>query len=101
MITISIEGTTLPLADARPDWIAQQINRRRADGRPVCVSVSIQTDDVNVRLTTPECNGVGGGRMPNAREQRLLDLWERAGLRKGDYSAGDLISFLRRLETIL
>jgi hypothetical protein len=98
MILISIAGNEHDLEEVGPDWIVQQIERRRRDGLSVCVAVSIRTSDLNIRLSTPECAGrAGGERLPNSEEAIILDLWRHLGLDQNDWAPGKIVAFLRRL----
>ena len=102
MITIRIAATEVPLEEVDASWINQQINRRRADGAAVCVQVSIAERDANLLLRTPTCgNGAGGGRPPNAREQRVIDLWNERGLNRTDFNGGSVVAFVRQLRNLL
>jgi len=102
MITVSIGQAERPAEEATPDWINQQINRRRADEMAVCVRVRINKPGANVVLTTPTCSGVGGGgRAPNSLERRILELWEDRGLRANHFTGGNLVAFLRQLAKLL
>lgn len=86
MSTIKIGGNQRSLHEADPQWINQQINRRRREGQPVCVQVSISSGGANLRLATPTCAGTGGGggRRPNRLESEILELWEKLGLNQAD-----------------
>ncbi len=100
MVTVQI-GTSgeRRLEEADESWINQQINRRRAEGQPVCVRVSIQTDGLHMSLSTPSCAGNGGGgRAPNAREQQVFDLWQQRGLNSNDFTGGNVVAFLKQLD---
>jgi hypothetical protein len=101
MIRVAIGGSDVDIAEASPEWINQQINRRRADGVAVCVRVAINQADINVGLTTPTCGGGGGGRAPNERERRIMELWNERGLNQNDFSGGNLVAFLRQLQRLL
>lgn len=90
------------LEDAEESWINQEINRRRTHGEPVCVRVRIEAPSAKVGLTTPYCaGGIGGGRLPNADERRILDLWEQHRLNTAQFVGGNLIAFLRQLQRVL
>lgn len=98
MISISIAGQERSLQDAHPDWITQQIERRRKDGLSVCVKVSVNTDDLGMRLSTPECGGAGGGgRAPTPREARIFELWAQMGLNQMGWAPGNVVAFTKRI----
>lgn len=82
-------------------WINQQINLRREDGLEVCVRVLIKEQDVDIALTTPTCQSIGGSRAPRKREQEIFELWEKRGLRDRNYSGGNLIAFFKQLKNII
>ena len=103
MVTVSIGQAQMEMDAIDESWINQQLNSRRADGRSVCARVSVQTGDVNVALTTPQCagNGGGGGRPPNSREQRIIDEWSKHRLNTTEFTGGALIAFLRALRRLV
>jgi hypothetical protein len=102
MIRVQIGDEERDLASADEQWINQQINRRRADGETVCVRVTINQGGLNMVLATPTCGpGSGGGRRPNHDEQRVFDLWDKRGLAKGEFTGGNVVAFLKQLETSL
>jgi len=103
MITVRIGGSERSFtSDPDESWINQQINGRRADGQTVCVQVSIETDSINVRLTTPTCSGGGGGgRQPSEREREVLELWEKLKLNAANFHGGNVVAFLKQVRRLL
>jgi hypothetical protein len=100
--TIQIGGETRALADADESWVTQQVNRRRREGQSVCVVVRIHTSGIDVNLATPACGGGGGGgRLPNTKEQDVIDLWRKHGLNTDDFSGGNLVAFLKQINRSL
>ena len=98
MITVRINGAERDMTDSvDAQWINQQINGRRRDGDVVCVRVTIDESGVNLVLATPTCeSGVGGGGRPaNREENALITLWDARGLRRPDFTGGDLVAFLK------
>ena len=98
MIFVSIAGDERSLQDASPDWITQQVERRRRDGLRVCVTVTIKTGELDMRLSTPECGGGGGGRAPTTREAQVFNLWTKLHLNHPGWSPGNVIAFLRQVD---
>jgi hypothetical protein len=101
MITVAIGGE--PRSDTSIDamWLAQQINRRRRDGVPVCVVVDIREPGLRMTLRTADCGpGVPGGRRLNETERQVFELWRQHGLDASEFSPGDLIAFLQQVERI-
>lgn len=105
MTTVTIGGDSRPLADADPQWIAEQVNGRQRDGQTVCVQVNVQELDAHIPLSTPTCGGGfgggGGGRMPNSLERRILDAWNNHDLNTAEFTTGELIAFIHALERLL
>lgn len=99
MIRVFIGNSEREINDATPQWINEQINRRRADGVQFCVRVLIDTNPINLALTTPGCSsgGGGGGRQPNSQENELLALWEKFHLKTSDFTGGNLVAFLKQI----
>ena len=101
MISIKIGETERTLEEATPDWINQQINRRRSDGASICVSVRIRCPGIDMALSTPGCPGTTGGRSPNRDERRVFQLWDDRGLNEEDFTGGNLVAFLRQLQDLV
>jgi hypothetical protein len=101
MISVKVGNDEKPLDDVSPDWIVQQIERRRRDGIAVCVVVSVRTTDLNMHLSTPECAGGAGGRPPNARERAVLELWQKHGLNEAGFAPAHVVAFLVQLKRVL
>lgn len=95
MVFVKIGNEERALDDASPDWITQQIERRRRDGIAVCVVIRIKTADLDIQLATPGCsrNG-GGGRPPNANERVIFELWRKHGLNEAAFAPGRVVAFL-------
>jgi hypothetical protein len=102
-VTIRIGNETRDLSSISESWIAEQINRRQADGQDVCVQITIHTGGVNIVLATPGCGGGGGGggRPPNANEQEVFDLWNKRGLNASSFSGGNLLAFIKQLKKLV
>ena len=58
MVTVTIGSDSRTGEEADPQWVTQEINRRRQDGQAVCVRVQIHEDGVAVALSTPSCSGL-------------------------------------------
>lgn len=98
-VRITIGSVERNLADADSSWINQQVNGLRRDNLPVCVRVSIQTQDVNIMLSTSDCPaGPGGSRQLRPSEASLFDLWAKLHLNESTFSAGNLIAFLHQIK---
>ena len=100
--TVTIAGDTRSLSDADESWATQQVNRRRRDGLGVCVVVKVETSGINLTLATSACvgSGGGGGRLPNAREQDVFDMWNSLHLNTSDFTGGNLVAFLKQLRRL-
>ena len=82
-------------------WIIGQLQSARQAGQSVCVDVRLRSPDIHLALTTPTCGGSGGGRRPNAHEQRVIDLWHERGLSSPSVAPGQVIAFLSQLRNLL
>jgi hypothetical protein len=99
MTRIRIGTSERDLNDVNPTWIREHLSPYQNAGQAVCVKVSIHSGDVNVALSTPACGGGGGsGRLPNSREQAILDLWRKRGLNSDDFNFGQLNAFLNEIK---
>jgi hypothetical protein len=99
MIKIKIDNREEDLSKIDYLWINQQINRRREDGLSPSVMVTIDEQNINIILTTPNfANRYGtSNRRPNGREQQIFDLWNEFDLNRSDFSITNLIAFIRQL----
>lgn len=106
MVKVQIGSAERDFADSLHDvdngWIVQQIQRRRAEDRTVCVRIFVHAGCVNMVLSTPACarNG-GGGRQPNNAEREIFICWGRLGLDQIDFTAEAVVAFLRQLRRCL
>lgn len=101
MITIRIGNDERSNEDVSEQWITQQINRRRDDNAPACVTVVIHQPPLNMTLRTPGCTSTapsgGAGRAPNDQERKIFDLWDRLGLNGINFSGGNVVAFIKQL----
>jgi len=98
MIRIRIGNSERELSDISPEWINQQIRKRRADGISVCVQVIINNNTANIVLSTPTCNSGGGlGRPLNKEEKVLVSIWDKLHLNTQKFSGGNLVAFLKQI----
>lgn len=102
MITVKIGALERSLENADPSWINQQVNGLKRDGHTICVLVKINEGPIQMTLATPTCAvGGGGGRPPNALEQRIFDLWRKHHLDQIDITGGFVVSFLNELKRVM
>lgn len=101
MITVEIGESKRNLEDANPDWINQQVNRRRRDSVAICVRVRVKCADIDLVVSTPACPGGGGGRQATERELELFELWDARGLNRQGFTGGNLVAFLRQLQDLV
>ena len=86
------------LNNIEPNWINEQISRRKADGVPVCIRVIIEQGDINISLATSDCPSSPGGRRKLTRaEEGAFDLWDKLHLNNNGFSSGNLVAFLKQL----
>lgn len=98
MIKVQIGSETREMDTIDERWLTQQIVRRRQDGLPVCVKVSISNRDADVTFVSAECPATGGGgKALNARENELLDVWCESGMSESRVVPGALLSFLKKI----
>lgn len=96
-VEVQIGSEKRSIDDASPSWINDQINRRRKDGSPVCVRVSIIKNSINLILSTPACPSGGGGGSLNTQEEEIVDLWRKHHLSGENFTGGNLVSFLKQI----
>ncbi len=101
-ITVQIGDSQRSLDSVTADWIHDQIDRRQRDRASICIIVSIAEAGLNLRLSTPSCSGLaGGGRAPTQEEQKIFDLWNERKLNSNDFSAGEVVAFLKQLGRLI
>ena len=97
-ILIKIGAVEKDITEADPNWINEQIDRRRADGAAVCVQVTIIRDSVDLRLSASDCPQFGGSTRPlRTQEDEIFSLWNKLHLSDKDFSGGNLVAFLRQI----
>lgn len=101
MVILGIGAEQRPADRVDEEWINQQIDRRRADGQTVCVTVTVDQDGLNMVLSTPGCHSRGSGRRPRAKEKEIFDLWGQAGLNDSQFSGANVVAFLKRLRSFV
>jgi hypothetical protein len=100
MVTLKVNGSEVSPDDESA--IAQQVNRRRDDGVPVCVQVRVEEGDLNMILSSPQCIGSGsGGRQPTIGEKRVFDLWDKLGLSSPGFAGGQVVAFIKQVRRLL
>jgi hypothetical protein len=99
MNKIQIGSVERNLQDADPNWVNEQINGLRRDGKAVCVRIFFKDEGVDLMMATPGCisSGGGGGRRLTPKEQSILELWDKLHLSKQEFSAGNVVAFLKQL----
>lgn len=102
VISLKIGAAERDLENTDASWVNQQINGLKRDGHIVCVVVKINESPIHMTLATPTCTlPKGGGRPPNALEQRIFDLWTKHHLDQMDINGGFVVSFLNELKRVL
>lgn len=54
-IKIQIGPCERAIEEIEPNWITEQVNRRRHDNAKVCVMIKINTGSINLALATSGC----------------------------------------------
>lgn len=103
-IRIKIGNQEHDLMQADQHWIISQIRDQQHDLGEVCVQVTIEAQDINLRLRSAGCSPSGGvgGRQPNKMELRILDLWKQCvGREKKHLGGGEVVTFIKDLQRIM
>ena len=97
-IRVLIGSSERDINNIEPNWINEQVNRRRSEGVPVCAKVIIEEGDINLSLATSDCPSTGGGnRRLTGPEKEVVDLWNKLHLSETNFSSGNLVAFLKQL----
>jgi len=98
-VRIIIGTSERDINDIEPNWINEQVSRRRNEGSPVCVRIAIEMGDINLSLSTSDCpSSVGVQRMLTRAENEVLDLWRKLHLSEADFTSGNLVAFVKQLK---
>lgn len=99
MITIKIGSTERPYADAPAQWISEQIRRRREQGSPVFLTVTLNKGSINLVLTDPPHPGRP---RPYANQQcrEISAMWTTLITQKKDFMGASLIAFLQHVKAL-
>lgn len=97
MIEVQIGNTKKNLEHTNPSWINEQLDRRRRESELICVQVFMDRPQMHIRLSTPDCPPVTGGRSATPQEQELFDMWEKRGLNDANFASGNLVAFLKQV----
>jgi hypothetical protein len=101
-VTIQVGNDSRSLEEVDESWISQQITNRQREGLAICVQVTIATEALNLRLSTPACgSGPGGGRPPRRDEAEIIELWNSLRLGSDHLSGGNLVAFIKRLRHLM
>ena len=97
-VRIIIGGSERNLNNIEPNWINEQLSRRKNDGIPVCVRVVIEHGDINISLATSDCSGsTGTSRRLTGPENEVVAIWDKLHLNENNFSSGNLVAFLKQL----
>ena len=97
-VRIVIGSSERNINNIDPNWINEQVNRRRNEGVPACVRIIIEEGDINLSLATSDCPSSDGVRRTlTGSENEVLDLWNKLHLSETDFSSGNLVAFLKQL----
>lgn len=98
MSKIQIGTSEHKFCDVSESWIHNQVHERQKDGQPVCAKVTLKGDGVDMLLSTPQCShGHSGSRRPKEKEEEIFKLWEKEHLNELNWTADNLIAFIKRV----
>lgn len=98
MFTITIGGLQRSSGELTESWVNQQVNKRRREGKEVCVRLSVN----GITLTScgcPPTGGRGGGTL-SRMQKRIIQLWRKHGLDECEFTGGNVVAFLKQLSNI-
>lgn len=100
MVRVQIGFDEKLLNEIDESWIVHHINARKHDGVNITIKVFIESGDIYMTLSTPGSSNGGGGRAPRPNEMQIFQLWDKHGLNNQNFSAGNLISFLKQIRSM-
>jgi hypothetical protein len=102
MSKVRIGTSEHKFCDVSESWINHEVRQRQEDGQSVCAQVTLKGQSIDMILSTPQCSiGHGGGRHPNEKEEEILKLWEKERLRDPNWTADNLISFVKKTHRLV
>lgn len=97
MIKVSVSDQTKTLPEINPQWIQSIINKNRVMGKKNCIKIDINSENVNLVLTT-NCESKADVNPSNEFESRIIFLWNDLVLSKDDVDSTRLYEFLKRID---
>lgn len=97
MIKVSVSDQTKTLREVNPQWIQSIINKNRVMGKQICIEIDINSENVNLVLTT-NCGSKTDVTPANEFESRIIFLWNDLVLSKEDIDSAGLYEFLKRID---
>jgi len=102
MIKLVIGNDERELRRVTKNWINHQINRRLKDNQTICIQVHINERDMDIILSTPDCQSRGGIDRPlTQKELKAQEIWRKHKLNTPDFTDGSIIEFLNQLSNII
>lgn len=102
MIKIIIGNCEKEFKNIDNQWIIEQISKRHRDGIEPCIKVIIKKDDLDMILSTPNCEiPKVNTRRPRQHEDEIFKLWNKIGLNSNEFRAINLIDFLKQLRYVI
>ena len=102
MVTVTINGTTVPADRANEGWVNQMLADARSRGVAPCVQINVSEPTAQIFFATPGCpRGPAGTKQWTPTELRLIDVWTRRGLGSGQFSPGELRAFLNEVQRLV
>lgn len=99
MVKIRIGFDERILKDLDESWVSKMINSRRKDQQHFVIKVVIDTENVNMVLSTPDPGSIGGSRRPNPSEAEIFSIWDSRGLNTDNFTVGDVMFFLHTIRS--
>lgn len=101
MITVSINGTEGQWPQVGPQWINQQINFWKRQGKAVCVKILVELPDIKLEFFNGTCGNINSGgagtKVFSVRELKAIEIWKKLGLMDADLEGGKIVAFLSQL----
>ena len=79
-------------------WVIEQMTRRQDAGESICVRVLVQTNGMNIALSSVDCPRVNLERRQTRQEENnIFDLWDSMNLNTESCTADKLLRFLYQI----
>ena len=94
MILVQINDEQNEYLKINENWIIKTIIDLRKKNIPVCVTIQIITNEIDLKLSTNDCNQISKLDPESLAVRTIINCWLNCQLDNWSYSPGDVLKFL-------